>query len=123
MSVYFYDPKSDKLDAINEIKIDPEKPDEMLYILKDVETGVEVIQTLYKQWFLKNLIVQAFCGWFLGHSFWNLKINTDASIKNRHLLHKPYWNRATLSKDYTHQKSFKSLGLCPPNRCEVDLSN
>ena len=49
MMVYFYDPKSNKLDAINEIKIDPEKPDEMLYIVKDAETGVEVIQTLYKQ--------------------------------------------------------------------------
>ena len=28
-----------------------------------------------------------------------------------------------MSQDYTHQKSFKSLGLCPPNRYEIDLSN
>ena len=28
-----------------------------------------------------------------------------------------------MSQDYTHQKSFKSLGLCPPNRYKIDLSN
>ena len=30
---------------------------------------------------------------------------------------------ATLSQDYTNQKSFISLRLCPPNRYEMDLSN
>ena len=53
----------------------------------------------------------------------HIKSFTDASNQNRRLLNKPYWNRGTLSQDYTHKKSFKSLGLCPPNRYEIDLSN
>ena len=28
-----------------------------------------------------------------------------------------------MSQAYTHQKSFKSLRFCPPNRYEIDLSN
>ena len=38
------------------------------------------------------------------------------------LLHKPYWNRVTLSQDYVPLKSFKSLGLWSPNKHKVDLS-
>ena len=32
-------------------------------------------------------------------------------------------NRATLNHDYIPQKSFKSFGLCTPNRYEIDFSN
>ena len=55
---------------------------------------------------------------------WTSKVRyTDVSNQSRCLLHKPYWNMVTLSQDYTHQNSFKSLGLCLPNRYEVDLLN
>ena len=44
-------------------------------------------------------------------------------IEFLHLLHKPYWNRVTLSHNYIHQQSLHSLGLLAPNKYDVDLLN
>ena len=38
----------DVIDVITTTVINPENPDEMIYTVKDVATGVELIQTLYK---------------------------------------------------------------------------
>ena len=39
----------DVIDVITTTVINPENNDEMTYTMKDVATGVELIQTLYKQ--------------------------------------------------------------------------
>ena len=58
---YHYDPKNITApDIITKINIDPENPKKMTYIVKDVASGVELIQTLNKQWFfwISNCNVQ-----------------------------------------------------------------
>ena len=45
------------------------------------------------------------------------------AIEFLHLLHKPYWNRVTLSRDYIHWKSFHGLVLLDPSKYEIDISN
>ena len=42
-------------------------------------------------------------------------------IEFLHLLHKPYWNRVTLSHNYIHQQSLHSLWLLAPNKYDIDL--
>ena len=46
---HHYIPESDVLDIITKINIDPENPNKMTYIVKDVASSVELIQTLNKQ--------------------------------------------------------------------------
>ena len=46
---HHYIPESDVLDIITKINIDPENPKKMTYIVKDVASSVELIQTLDKQ--------------------------------------------------------------------------
>ena len=41
--------------------------------------------------------VQEYKSWDMTE---NTFLCTDAGTQNRHLLHKPYWSKATLSQDY-----------------------
>ena len=47
--VYLHKISDNTIDVITTITINPEKPDQMTYIVKDVASGIELIQTLYKQ--------------------------------------------------------------------------
>ena len=46
---YLHKLDNDVVDVTATRTIDPQKPNEMLYVLKDISSGVELKQTLFKQ--------------------------------------------------------------------------
>ena len=49
---YLHKLDNDVVDVTATRTIDPQKPNEMLYVLKDVSSGVELKQTMFKQWII-----------------------------------------------------------------------
>ena len=49
---YLHKLDNDVVDVTATRTIDPQKPNEMLYVLKDISSGVELKQTMFKQWII-----------------------------------------------------------------------
>ena len=49
---YLHKLDDDVVDVTATRTIDPQKPNEMLYVLKDLNSGIELKQTLFKQWIM-----------------------------------------------------------------------